>query len=90
MPPDAEGADENSPKPFDKGWLRRTADRIPTRLQPQPIPSLRVQAYDDTGRLVHDLELPHDDYSFVTGVREHDGRVWLGSLHEPAVAVVSL
>ena len=24
----------------------------------------------------------------VTGVREHDGRVWLGSLHEPAVAVV--
>ena len=71
-------------------WLRRTADRIPTRLQPQPIPSLRVQAYDDTGRLVHDLELPHDDYSFVTGVREHDGRVWLGSLNHPAIAVVDL
>jgi sugar lactone lactonase YvrE len=71
-------------------WLRRTADRIPTRLQPQPIPSLRVQAYDDTGRLVHDLQLPHDDYSFVTGVREHDGRVWLGSLNHPAIAVVDL
>jgi len=71
-------------------WLRRAADAIPTRLQPQPIPSLRVQAYDDTGRLVHDLELPHDDYSFVTGVREHDGRVWLGSLNHPAIAVVDL
>ena len=23
----------------------------------------------------------------VTGVREHDGQVWLGSLHEPALAV---
>ena len=71
-------------------WLRRTADRIPTRLQPQPIPSARVQAYDDTGRLVHDVELPPDEYSFVTGVREHDGRVWLGSLHQSAIAVVDL
>jgi hypothetical protein len=26
----------------------------------------------------------------VTGVREHDGRVWLGSLHEPAIAVLEL
>ena len=26
----------------------------------------------------------------VTGVREHDGRVWLGSLHEPAVACVAV
>ena len=25
----------------------------------------------------------------VTGVREHDGQVWLGSLHEPALAVLS-
>ena len=28
------------------------------------------------------------DYHMVTGVREHEGRVWLGSLHEPAVAVL--
>ena len=26
----------------------------------------------------------------VTGVREHDGRLWLGSLQEAALAVVSL
>ena len=26
------------------------------------------------------------DYHMVTGVREHDGRVWMGSLEEPAVA----
>jgi sugar lactone lactonase YvrE len=69
-------------------WVRKTADRIPTRLQPQPKASLRVHAYDDAGALVHDLHLPPDDYSFVTGVREHDGRVWLGSLHQAAIAVV--
>jgi sugar lactone lactonase YvrE len=71
-------------------WLRRTAERIPTGLQPRPARCAWVQAYDDSGRLVHDLRLPHDQYAFVTGVREHDGRVWLGSLHEPAIAVVSL
>ena len=42
---------------------------------------------DDAGRLVHDLD-GDDRYHMVTGVREHDGRVWLGSLHEPAVAVI--
>jgi sugar lactone lactonase YvrE len=68
-------------------WLRRTADRIPTRLQPQPARSLRVQAYDDAGALVHDVDLPSDRYAFVTGVREHEGRVWMGSLEQPAVAV---
>jgi hypothetical protein len=26
----------------------------------------------------------------VTGVREHDGRIWLGSLQEPAVGMMSL
>ena len=65
---------------------RADPDRAPAR----PARCAWVQAYDDSGRLVHDLRLPHDQYAFVTGVREHDGRVWLGSLHEPAIAVVSL
>lgn len=71
-------------------WLRRTVTKIPERLQPQPKRSVRVQAYDDAGTLVHDLDLPPTDYTFVTGVREHDGRVWLGSLHQTAIAVVDL
>ena len=49
-----------------------------------------LQAYDDAGRLVHDLDLPADSYHMVTGVREHEGRVWLGSLEEPAVAVAEM
>lgn len=69
--------------------LRKMATRIPEVLQPKPKRTIRVQAYDDTGRLVHDIDLDHPGYHMVTGVREHDGAVWLGSLHEPAVAVVS-
>ena len=71
-------------------WLRRQVTRVPERLQPAPKRTVRVQAYDDAGSLVHDVDVDTPDYHMVTGVREHEGRVWLGSLHEPAVAVVSL
>ncbi len=63
---------------------------MPAWIQPKPKRTVRVQAYDDEGTLVHDVDLPGTAYHMVTGVREHDGRVWLGSLHEPAVAVFSL
>ncbi|SED05894.1 SMP-30/Gluconolaconase/LRE-like region-containing protein [Nocardioides exalbidus] len=74
--------------------LRRAVTKIPEAFQPKPKVTIRVQAYDDDGRLVHDLDLPQPGqgpgYHMVTGVREHDGRVWMGSLHEPAVAVLDL
>jgi sugar lactone lactonase YvrE len=70
--------------------LRRMVTRIPEALQPKPKRTVRAQAFDDTGRLVHDLDVPSEGYHMVTGVREHEGRIWLGSLHEPAVAVVTL
>ncbi|WP_148612965.1 SMP-30/gluconolactonase/LRE family protein [Nocardioides rubriscoriae] len=74
--------------------LRKIATRLPERLQPQPARTVRVQAYDDEGRLVHDIDIDPTQqqtaYHMVTGVREHEGRVWMGSLHEAAVAVVDL
>ena len=45
-------------------------------------------AFDDTGATVHDRTLDASGFHMVTGVREHDGWVWLGSLEEPAVAVL--
>ncbi|ANH39950.1 Virginiamycin B lyase [Nocardioides dokdonensis FR1436] len=69
-------------------WLRRQVTRIPAALQPKPARTCRVQAYDDTGRLVLDHDIATDDFHMATGVREHEGRVWIGSLQEPAVAVL--
>ncbi|MGV1009189.1 MAG: SMP-30/gluconolactonase/LRE family protein [Dermatophilaceae bacterium] len=71
-------------------WLRRPIAHLPERVQPQPKRTVRVHAYASDGILVHDLDLPADRFHMVTGVREHEGRVWLGSLHEPAVAVLDL
>lgn len=70
--------------------MRRSVTRIPEPLQPKPKRTVRAQAYDDAGTLVHDIDLPGAAYHMVTGVREHEGRLWLGSLHEPAIAVVQL
>jgi len=74
--------------------LRKAVTKIPERLQPKPKQTVRVQAYDDEGTLVHDVDVRAAEhgasYHMVTGVREHDGRVWMGSLHEPAVAVYEL
>ncbi|MDR7254471.1 sugar lactone lactonase YvrE [Nocardioides sp. BE266] len=67
--------------------LRKVVTKIPEAMQPKPKQTIRVQAYDDSGRRVHDLDIDHPGYHMVTGVREHDGKVWMGSLHEPAVAV---
>ncbi|KAA1429097.1 SMP-30/gluconolactonase/LRE family protein [Nocardioides antri] len=74
--------------------LRKVAARIPEALQPGPKRLAWVRAYDATGALVHDLRVDAADhgasYQMVSGVREHEGRVWLGSLEEPAIAVIDL
>lgn len=74
--------------------LRKAVTRIPEALQPKPKHTIRVQAYAEDGRLVHDLDLDPPStgpgYHMVTGVREHGGRLWMGSLHEPSVAVFDL
>ena len=69
-------------------WLRRQVTKIPEKLQPKEKQSVWVQAYDDTGKLVHDCNVDTREFHMVTGVREHEGRVWMGSLHEGGVAVL--
>ena len=75
--------------------VRKIAARLPERLKPSITRSLRVQAYDEDGVLVRDLDLTDqtgdgEEFHAVTGVREHDGRVWLSSFIQPAVAYVDL
>lgn len=74
--------------------LRRLATSLPDALQPKPKETVRAVAYDDSGTLVHDVDIRPAEhgasYHMVTGVREHDGRLWMGSLHEPAIAVCDL
>ena len=67
--------------------VRKLVTKVPEALQPKPKRTIRVQAFADDGTLVHDIDIDHPGFHMATGVREHDGRVWMGSLHEPALAV---
>lgn len=67
--------------------VRAVARRLPERLKPEPKRTARVLGLDDGGAVVHDLDFDASGWHVATGVREHHGRVWLGSLLEPAIAV---
>ncbi len=66
--------------------FRRGAMKLPTWAQPKPKRTARVMAFDDDGQVVYDYAFDATHFHMATGVREHHGRVWLGSLVEPAVA----
>jgi hypothetical protein len=51
---------------------------------------VRVLAVDGGGTVKHDIHAPGDRYHMVTGVREHEGVLYLGSLVERAIAVVDV
>lgn len=70
--------------------LRRAVWALPQRLLPEPGRTAWVIAVDADGRTVHDLQGPGDRFRQVTGVCAHDGRLYLGSLVERAVAVLPL
>jgi sugar lactone lactonase YvrE len=67
--------------------VRKLVWRLPEAVTPKV---KRMMAFDDDGKLVHDRQLSPERFHMVTGVREHHGTVWLGSLAEPAVACFEL
>jgi sugar lactone lactonase YvrE len=70
--------------------LRKAVWAMPRRLLPAEKKTVWVQAYDPDGRLVHDLQTDHPQLYTITGVRELDGVVWLGSLTAPAIGRIEL
>ncbi|ADB32721.1 Strictosidine synthase [Kribbella flavida DSM 17836] len=60
--------------------LRKAIWALPEAVKPKAADVIEIQAYDDAGRLVHDLRGTHPDFHMPTGVRERDGKVWLSSI----------
>jgi sugar lactone lactonase YvrE len=71
-------------------WLRKVVHAIPERLQPQPTRTAWVIGVNEDGEVVRDLQRPGKDWAFATGVAEHDGELWLSSIEESALLVLSL
>lgn len=70
--------------------LRKVVWRIPERFQPDAERSAFVLGFDADGNVTHNLQGDGERFHYVTGVREHDGWLYLGSLVEPAIARVRL
>jgi len=66
-------------------FLRKLIALIPESLGPKVPECCRVAAYDRDGNMVHLLDGDTADYHYVTGVRERDGIVWIGSINEEAL-----
>jgi sugar lactone lactonase YvrE len=68
--------------------LRKLAWAIPEALQPEPARVVWVLGVDSAGNVVHDISYPGHAYHMVTGVREVEGVLYLGSLVESAIAIL--
>ena len=71
-------------------FLRKAVWALPDRLQPEASRITWVVGIDSEGEVVHNLQGPGTDYHYVTGVREHEGRLYLGSLVESGIGVVDI
>ena len=75
------------PRPRLRGWVAK----LPESLQPKPVRHGFVIGFDETtANVTFNLQDPSGLYAPITTAREHDGRLWLGSLTEPAIAAIHL
>jgi sugar lactone lactonase YvrE len=70
--------------------LRALTLRLPRALWPVPPVYGHVIAFDETGRVLLDLQDPTGRLPETSGATEHAGRLYVQSLHAPALGVLPL
>lgn len=70
--------------------IRKLIGMLPESLGPKVPDCCRVVAYDRQGNIEHLLDGDLADYHYITGVRERDGVVWIGSINEEALGCFQL
>jgi sugar lactone lactonase YvrE len=71
-------------------WLRALTLRLPKSIWPVPPTYGHVVAFDEDGRVVADLQDPAGHLAENSGVTEHGGRLYIHSLHAPALGVLDV
>lgn len=65
----------------EKPWLRSLTLRLPRMLWPVPPAYGHVIAFDESGKILADLQDPSGQYPETTGVTETEDRLYIQSLH---------
>ena len=73
-----------------KPWLRALTMRLPRQLWPVPPAYGHVIAFDEEGRVVADLQDPSGRLPETSGATEHQGQLYVQSLHAEALGMVPL
>jgi hypothetical protein len=73
-----------------KPWLRAMTLRLPRALWPVPPAYGHVIAFDETGRVLLDLQDPTGRLPETSGVTERDGMLYVQSLHAQAFGTLPL
>lgn len=71
-------------------WMRTIAHRAPDALSPRPTRHGMVFGYDTDGALTHNLQDASGTVAVTTGVRAAGGRLFIGMLIDPNIAVFEL
>ncbi len=82
--PRSPALDMGSGSPF----LRRLFERLPAAVKPKARPRPHVVAFDDSGRVVADLQDPDGPFAFITGAVEVGDHIYLSSLRAENLARV--
>lgn len=73
-----------------KPWLRELTLRLPKVLWPVPPAYGHVIAFDEGGRILLDLQDPAGRLPETSGATEHEGRLYVQSLHATAFGILPL
>jgi sugar lactone lactonase YvrE len=73
-----------------KPWLRKVINRLPESMKPKPLRHGMILGFDESGVVRHNLQDSTGSVAITTSARWHDGRLYIGSLHDPDVIVYHL
>jgi len=71
-------------------WMRKLSYRMPEALTPKPVRHGMILGYDTDGGLVHNLQDTSGTVAITSSARLHNGRLFIGSITEPHIAVYEL
>jgi hypothetical protein len=77
-------SDDNAARP----WLRALALRLPRALWPVPPAYGHVFAFDESGKILADLQDPSGAYPETSGATEAGGLIYVHSLHAKTLGVL--
>jgi sugar lactone lactonase YvrE len=71
-------------------FIRKVFVRIPPRLMPKPKNYAFVLGVNDAGDVLFNLQHPKGKFAQITSAQQFNGSLYLGSLSEPAIAILEL